>query len=164
MFPVGSGILVAMDTGLIRAGRYVVSRRVALGYKHRIDLAKDLPITDRTLADIENGVREVSLGTYAVLENKLGWAPGSIEAVRDGREPTESNTATEQWHQPQLQQHQLQQHERQVSMPHNALKTVPTEELLLELRRRIVWERVRSDGDDEEWGIDVLRSDAGEYS
>lgn len=103
-----------MDTGLVRAGRYVVNRRVALGYKHRIDLAKDLPITDRTLADIENGVREVSLGTCAVLENKLGWAPGSIEAVRQGHEPTE--------------------------------------ELLLELRRRIVWNQAHFGGDDRGWG------------
>jgi hypothetical protein len=42
--------LPAMDTGLVRPGRYVVNRGVALGYKHRIDLAKDLPITDRTLS------------------------------------------------------------------------------------------------------------------
>jgi hypothetical protein len=133
-----------MDNGLVRAGRYVVNRRVALGYKHRIDLANDLPITDRTLADIENGAREVSVGTYAVLENKLGWGPGSIEAVRAGREPIEANTAT-------VQQRQLQQHQQQPPPP-NPLKSIPTEELLLELRRRIVWDHVRFDGDDRGWG------------
>jgi hypothetical protein len=144
-----------MDTGLVRAGRYVVNRRVALGYKHRIDLAKDLPITDRTLADIENGVREVSVGTYAVLENKLGWGPGSIEAVRAGREPTEVHTATEQ--QPLQQPRQQQQ-----APPANPLKSVSTEELLLELRRRIVWDRVRFDRDDRGWGALVPRGDMAE--
>ncbi|HVQ98925.1 MAG TPA: helix-turn-helix transcriptional regulator [Mycobacterium sp.] len=145
------------DTGLVRAGHYVVNRRVALGYKHRIDLAKDLPITDRTLADIENGVREVSVGTYAVLENKLGWGPGSIEAVRAGREPTEVNTATGQ--QP-LYQHQ----QKQQAPPANPLKSVPTEELLFELRRRIVWDRVRLNDEDRRWGALLPRGDLGEDS
>lgn len=145
------------DTGLARAGRYVVNRRVALGYKHRIDLANDLPITDRTLADIENGVREVSLGTYAVLENKLGWAPGSIEAVRAGHEPTAANTATGQ------QQQQLQQHQRP-SAPPNPLKSVPTEELLLELRRRIISDQLRSGGDERRWDALVPRGDWGEHN
>ncbi|BBY08793.1 hypothetical protein [Mycobacterium noviomagense] len=123
-------------------GRYVVNRRVALGYKHRINLANDLPITDRTLADIENGVREASPGTYAVLENKLGWGPGSIEAIRAGREPIELTTAS--------------------PTPTNPLSSVPTEELLLELRRRIIWDHVRFDGDGRGWGALVPRGDGGE--
>lgn len=126
--------MVAMDPVLGRIGRYIVSRRVALGYKHRIDLAKELPITDRTLADIENGVREASLGTYAVLENKLGWGPGSIESVRAGREPLEANPVTVQ---------QQQQRQRPSLATANPLKSVSTEELLLELRRRIVWDKGR---------------------
>lgn len=75
--------------GLERLGQYVMSRRAALGYKHRIDLANDLPLTDRTLADIENGVRQSGAGTYAILENALQWRPGSISAILDGHEPTE---------------------------------------------------------------------------
>jgi hypothetical protein len=145
-----------MDTGLVRVGRYVVNRRVALGYKHRIDFANDLPITDRTLADIENGVREVSVGTYAVLENKLGWGPGSFEAVRAGREPIEVNTGAKQ---PQAQQQQRQQ-----APPLNPLNSVSTEELLLELRRRIVWDRFRFDGDDRGRGALVSRGDLAEDS
>jgi hypothetical protein len=129
--------------GLARVGRYVVSRRVALGYKHRVNLADDLPITDRTLADIENGVREASPGTYAVLENRLGWRPGSIEAIRMGHEPTPADTA-------------------EPSAPPSPLKSVPTEELLLELRRRIIWDHVRFDGDDRSWGALFPRGDRGE--
>ncbi|MBS4729787.1 helix-turn-helix transcriptional regulator [Mycobacterium sp. SM1] len=142
---VDGGIMITMpDDGLARVGRYVVNRRVALGYKYRIDLAKDLPITDRTLADIENGVREASLGTYAVVENKLGWMPGGIEAIRGGSEPVavQANSPT---------------------TPSNPLRPVPTEALLLELRRRIVWGHVRFDRDDRGWGALAARGDGSEY-
>jgi hypothetical protein len=136
--------MIAMpNDGVVRVGRYVVNRRVALGYRHRIDLAKDLPITDRTLADIENGVREASPGTYAVLENKLGWGPGSIDAIRAGREPIELGAST-------------------VTAPPNPLRSVPTEELLLELRRRIIWDHVSLDRDDRGWGALVPRGDGSE--
>ena len=43
----------------------------------------------RTLAHIEHGVRKASTGTYAMLENKLAWAPGSIDTILAGGEPTE---------------------------------------------------------------------------
>ena len=72
---------------LERLGHYVVSRRVALGYRSRADLADDLQFTLRTLADIEHGVRKASPGTYAMLENKLAWAPGSVDTVLAGGEP-----------------------------------------------------------------------------
>ena len=62
---------------LERLGHHVVSRRVALGYRNRTDLADSLQFTVRTLADIEHGVRKASPGTYAMLENKLAWAPGA---------------------------------------------------------------------------------------
>ena len=57
-----------------RLGHHIVSRRVALGYRTRTDLADSLQFTVRTLADIEHGVRKASPGTYAMLENKLAWA------------------------------------------------------------------------------------------
>src|ERR1700756_4161579 len=72
-----------------RLGHLIVSRRVALGYRTRTDLANSLPFTVRTLSDIENGVRKASPGTYAMLENKLGWAPGSIDTILAGGEPKE---------------------------------------------------------------------------
>ena len=75
---------------LARLGHHVVSRRVALGYRNRTDLANSLPFTVRTLADIEHGVRKASPGTYAMLENKLAWAPGSIDTILAGGEPKET--------------------------------------------------------------------------
>ena len=75
---------------LERLGHHVVSRRVALGYRNRTDLANSLQFTVRTLADIEHGVRKASPGTYAMLENKLAWAPGSIDTILAGGEPKEA--------------------------------------------------------------------------
>src|ERR1700752_152791 len=74
---------------LERLGHYIVSRRVALGYRNRTDLANSLKFTVRTLADIEHGVRKASPGTYAMLENKLSWGPGSIDTILAGGEPKE---------------------------------------------------------------------------
>ena len=74
---------------LERLGHHIVSRRVALGYRNRTDFADSLQFTVRTLSDIENGVRKASPGTYAMLENKLGWAPGSIDTILAGGEPKE---------------------------------------------------------------------------
>ena len=80
-----------MDSrALERLGHHVVSRRVALGFRNRTDLAASLQFTVRTLSDIEHGVRKASPGTYAMLENKLGWAPGSIDTILAGGEPKET--------------------------------------------------------------------------
>src|SRR6476620_6383204 len=112
---------------LERLGHRVVSRRVALGYRTRTDLADSLQFTVRTLADIEHGVRKASPGTYAILENKLTWAPGSIENILIGGEPEETVGEL---------------HRSNLASPSNAaanaLSGASTEELLLELRRRIV--------------------------
>ncbi len=83
-------MIACMDRrALERLGHYIVSRRVALGYRNRTDLADSLQFTVRTLADIEHGVRKASPGTYAMLENKLSWAPGSIDTILAGGEPKE---------------------------------------------------------------------------
>jgi transcriptional regulator with XRE-family HTH domain len=117
---------------LDRLGRRIVSRRVALGYRTRTELADSLALTVRTLADIENGVRRASPGTYGMLENKLGWAPGSIETVLADGEPTE----------------QFAMLVRDTPAPEShpavdALWRTPTETLLMELRRRIIAPRHR---------------------
>ena len=83
---------------LERLGHHVVSRRVALGYRNRTDLADSLQFTVRTLADIEHGVRKASPGTYAMLENKLAWAPGSIDTILAGGEPTRNRGRTAPHH------------------------------------------------------------------
>ena len=80
-----------MDSrALERLGHHVVSRRVALGFRARTDLADSLQFTVRTLTDIEHGVRKASPETYAVLENKLAWAPDSIDTILAGGEPNET--------------------------------------------------------------------------
>jgi hypothetical protein len=92
----------------------------------------------RTLADIEHGVRKASAGTYVILENKLGWAPGSIDTILTGGEPKETvvelhrTTSTTRTQGYALRPTNL-----------NALSQASTEELLLELRRRIIAPRGR---------------------
>lgn len=109
---------------LDKLGRYIVSRRIELGYKTRTDLSNVIGMTVRTLADIEHGNRQASPGSYAMIEAKLGWAPGSCMAVLKGGEP------------------RLINHQR------SELAHISTEELLGELRRRIV-NRPLAGGD---WG------------
>jgi hypothetical protein len=130
---------------LERLGHQIVSRRVALGYRNRTDLANSLQFTVRTLSDIENGVRKASPGTYAMLENKLAWAPGSIDTILAGGEPKE-----------------LLMNLRQTShqtLSHSGTEVVSrasSEALLLELRRRIIRprERRRESWDDWDDGLD----------
>ena len=127
-----------------------MSRRVALGFRTRIDLADSLQFTVRTLADIEHGVRKASPGTYAMLENKLAWAPGSIDTILAGGEPKEVvATLHKSTPNPPPQGYALRP-----TNP-NALSQASTEELLLELRRRIVAPRGRRDNwDDWDGGLD----------
>ena len=115
---------------LERLGHHVVSRRVALGYRNRTDLANSLQFTVRTLADIEHGVRKASPGTYAMLENKLAWAPGSIDTILAGGEPKELVVKLRRTT-PDPLSHAAT----------DALSRASTEELLLELRRRIITPR-----------------------
>jgi hypothetical protein len=117
---------------LRRLGHHIVSRRVALGYRNRTDLANSLQFTVRTLSDIENGVRKASPGTYAMLENKLSWAPGSIDTILEGGEPKEL-VSTLRRPTPDRLSHAAT----------DALSRASTEELLLELRRRIIQSRAR---------------------
>src|SRR3954468_8144910 len=129
---------------LERRGPHVVSRRVALGFRSRTDLASSLQFTVRTLADIEHGVRKASPGTYAMLENKLAWAPGSIETILAGGEPKDLvvnlRPAT---------------HNPRPRASAEALSHASTEELLLELRRRIVAPRRRRQETWDDWdGLD----------
>jgi hypothetical protein len=119
---------------LERLGHHIVSRRVALGYRNRTDFANSLQFTVRTLSDIENGVRKASPGTYAMLENKLGWAPGSIETILSGGEPKELVV--------KLRRDVPEPRHRSFTTD-DALADASTEELLFELRRRIIRPRNR---------------------
>jgi hypothetical protein len=126
---------------LERLGHQIVSRRVALGYRNRTDLANSLQFTVRTLSDIENGVRKASPGTYAMLENKLGWAPGSIDTILAGGEPKELVVKLRR-DSPEPRHH---------SYTADALSRASTEELLLELRRRIIRPRDRRRDTWDDW-------------
>jgi hypothetical protein len=119
---------------LERLGHHIVSRRVALGYRNRTDLANSLQFTVRTLSDIENGVRKASPGTYAMLENKLAWAPGSIDTILAGGEPKELVVKLRR---------DSPEPPRYPSYTSDALSRASTDELLLELRRRIIRPRER---------------------
>jgi hypothetical protein len=142
-----------MDSrALERLGHHVVSRRVALGFRNRTDLAASLQFTVRTLSDIEHGVRKASPGTYAMLENKLGWAPGSIDTILAGGEPKETVPTLHRSATPEIGP---PGYALRPANP-NALSQVPTEELLLELRRRIIAPRSRRHDTWDDWdgGLD----------
>ena len=119
---------------LERLGHHIVSRRVALGYRNRTDFARSLQFTVRTLSDIENGVRKASPGTYAMLENKLAWAPGSIDAILAGREPKEQVVKLRR-PAPVALSHPIDDTLTHASSEELLLEI---EERLLELRRRVI--------------------------
>jgi hypothetical protein len=87
---------------------------------------------------VENGVRRASPGTYAMLENKLAWAPGSIDTVLAGGEPKQLV----------VRLRRDSPEPRYEGFTTDALSRASTEELLLELRRRIIrpHDRRREDG------------------
>jgi hypothetical protein len=118
--------------GLERLGHHIVSRRVELGYRNRTDLANSLQFTVRTLSDIENGVRKASPGTYAMLENKLAWAPGSIDTILAGGEPKELVMNLRQT-----------SHQTLSRSGTEVVSRASSEALLLELHRRIIRRRDR---------------------
>ncbi|MBO0833613.1 MAG: helix-turn-helix transcriptional regulator [Actinobacteria bacterium] len=70
-----------------RLADYVVARRVELGMRDRRALAAATGVTDRTLGKLENGQR-VSPNTLGVIENELGWSPGSCRRILAGGDPS----------------------------------------------------------------------------
>jgi helix-turn-helix protein len=69
-----------------RLADYVIARRVELNMRDRRAFAEATGVTDRTLGKLENGQR-VSASTLGVVENQLGWAPGSCRRILAGGEP-----------------------------------------------------------------------------
>ncbi|MFC5789645.1 helix-turn-helix domain-containing protein [Agromyces tardus] len=74
-------------TDLRRRGASVVDRRIALGYTTRQDFAVATGLSYRLLGDVERGRREVSAGSWAVIEQALGWEPGTVRADEDRPPP-----------------------------------------------------------------------------
>ena len=71
----------------LRLADYVVAGRVELGMRDRRAFAQATGVTERTVGKLENGQR-VSPTTLAMVENRLGWAPGSCRRILAGGEPT----------------------------------------------------------------------------
>ena len=69
-----------------RLADYVVARRVELGMRDRRAFAVATGVTERTLGKLENG-QHVSASTLGMVENRLGWAPGSCRRILAGGEP-----------------------------------------------------------------------------
>jgi Helix-turn-helix len=69
-----------------RLADYVVARRVELGMRDRRAFAEATGVTERTLGKLENG-QHVSPSTLGMVENRLGWAPGSCRRILGGGEP-----------------------------------------------------------------------------
>src|SRR5258707_12965630 len=78
------GQMAGEDWG--RLADYVVGRRVELGMRDRRAFAEATGVPERTLGKLENGQR-VSPSPLGVVENLLGWAPGSGRRVLAGGEP-----------------------------------------------------------------------------
>jgi hypothetical protein len=70
-----------------RLADYVVARRVELGMRDRRAFAEASGVTERTLGKLENG-QHVSPSTLGMVENRLGWAPGSCRRILAGGEPS----------------------------------------------------------------------------
>lgn len=71
-----------------RLAAHVVFRRQQRGIPTRQALADLTGLSYRLLGDLERGTRRVSEGTLAILEQALGWDPGSAERILSGGEPT----------------------------------------------------------------------------
>lgn len=78
-----------------RLADYVVARRVELHMRDRRAFAEATGVTDRTLGKLENGHR-VSPSTLGVVENQLGWVPGSCRRVLAGGEPVAEHAGSGQ--------------------------------------------------------------------
>jgi hypothetical protein len=70
----------------LRLADYVIAGRVELGMRDRRAFAQATGVTERTLGKLENGQR-VSPSTLAMVENRIGWAPGSCRRILTGGEP-----------------------------------------------------------------------------
>lgn len=89
----------------LRLASYVVSARVAAGCKDRRSFAAATGITERTLGNLERGIR-VAPETLAIVESTLGWRPGSARSILAGGEPILSeavNRAEPRYTDPALQ-------------------------------------------------------------
>lgn len=79
---------VSCHTGTMSTGEQVVKRRAELGLS-RAAAAKLAGVDPKTLQSLEQDTRWPHDTNRAKIERALRWAPGSLDAIRDGGEPTE---------------------------------------------------------------------------
>lgn len=85
-----------------RLADYVIARRVELHMRDRRAFAEATGVTDRTLGKLENGQR-VSASTLGMVDNQLGWSPGSCRRILAGGEPATAHAAHAEYADPTLQ-------------------------------------------------------------
>ncbi|MBH0776781.1 Scr1 family TA system antitoxin-like transcriptional regulator [Nocardia bovistercoris] len=73
--------------GWHRLAEAVIGRRKELGMSTRTHLARASGLSYRLLGIVEHGARPVSDGTLAILEQALGWTPGSARRTLTGGAP-----------------------------------------------------------------------------
>jgi transcriptional regulator with XRE-family HTH domain len=77
-----------VSNGWERLGQRIVAER-AKRWRFQRDFAHATGLSTRVLSDLENGRRRrYHSETLAVIEERLGWAPGSCEQIVNGLEPT----------------------------------------------------------------------------
>lgn len=69
-----------------RLASYVVSARLAAGFRDRRAFSAVTGITERTIGKLENGQR-VSAETLATVAQHVGWKPDSPRMILGGGEP-----------------------------------------------------------------------------
>lgn len=79
---------VSCHTGTMSTGEQVVKRRAELGLS-RAAAAKLAGVDPKTLQSLEQDTRWPHDTNRAKIERALRWAPGSLDAIRAGGEPTE---------------------------------------------------------------------------
>ena len=94
-YPLRGIVWHCLDNGGMAAweslAEHILNRRIQLGYYKRPAFAEASGISLRTLSDLENARREnYDRNTVAAIEHTLRWAPGSINAILEGGEPTDA--------------------------------------------------------------------------
>lgn len=117
-----------------RLGSRLMHRRIELGFRTRKDFQLAIGARNsgerRTVLDIENGNREnYAAATIAWIEHIYQWAPGSVEAVLSGGEPTPADETSHA-------ARQVRQHVEE-SIRDDRVLTRRDKELLIDMYRRL---------------------------
>ncbi|REE95309.1 helix-turn-helix domain-containing protein [Thermomonospora umbrina] len=71
-----------------RVAKYVVARRGSLGLTQE-QLAERAGVTVKTVYNLESGGRWPQARTRGAVESALGWQPGDLVRIGEGREPVQ---------------------------------------------------------------------------